>query len=65
MENLDEKNSPFGDLNGLVAAILDDVADQPVPQAEKTRLSEIRHAAAIGTATNDMIVDIIRLFPDR
>ncbi len=59
----DEKTCPFKDVNGLTAIFLDDVADRPVPQGSEARLAEIRQAIDEGTATVDMALEIIDLFP--
>ena len=54
---------PSDDINGLVAVFLEDIAGQPLPQAAEFRLAEIRQAVAEGRATDDMVLDIIRLVP--
>lgn len=63
MDTNNERTSPFTDINGMVAVILEDVAERPVPRGAKTRLAEIRQAVVKGIATVEMAVDIIRLYP--
>ena len=58
-----ERTSPFIDTNGLVAALLDDVANRPVPRGAKARLAEIQHAVAASSATVDMALDLLDIFP--
>ena len=58
-----ERTSPFIDTNGLVAALLDDVANQPVPCGAKARLAEIQQAVAASSATVDMALDLLDIFP--
>ena len=59
-----ERTSPFTDINGLVTAFLGDITHRPVPDGAKTRLTEIGKAVAEGSATVDMALDIINLFPN-
>ena len=51
-------------MNGVVAELVDDVADRPIPRGAKTRLRAIRQAVADEKATIDMALDIIDFFPD-
>ena len=64
MYNHSERTSPFTDINGVVAALLDDVAERPVPRGSKARLAEIRLAVAEGKACINMALDIIDIFPN-
>jgi len=64
MDRQSKNTFPSNDINGLIAVLLDDVADRPVPQGAQTRLAEIHQAVAEGRATDDMVIDIIRLFPN-
>jgi hypothetical protein len=57
-----KKASPFVDINGVVAAFLDDVAGRPAPRGVEARLSEIRQTVSEGTATLDMALEIIDMF---
>ena len=59
-----KKTEVFSDTNGLVAEFLDDIADRPVPRGAESTLAAIRHAVEAGTATTDMALKIIELFPN-
>jgi hypothetical protein len=59
-----ERTSPSVDSNFLVSLFLDGVGRRPVPLGAETRLEEIREAIAKKSATIDMAIDIIRLFPN-
>jgi hypothetical protein len=59
-----ERTSPAVDINFLVSLFLGGVAGRPVPLGAETRLEEIREAVAKKSATVDMAIDIIRLFPN-
>lgn len=63
MNSNEPRTSPFTDTNGMVAALLDDVAERPVPRGGKARLAEIRQAATEGKATLKMALDIVRMYP--
>ena len=56
-------NFPLKDSNELVAALLDAVAERPIPRQALNRIAEIRQAVTAGTATTAMALTIIRLFP--
>jgi hypothetical protein len=59
-----ERTSPAVDINFLVSLLLGGVAGRPVPLGAETRLEEICEAVAQKSATIDMAIDIIRLFPN-
>jgi len=63
MDNHSHAISQPAYINGLVAAILDDVVQPPVRREAMTRVIEIRRAVAEGSATIDMAIDIVALFP--
>jgi hypothetical protein len=63
MDANNERTSPFTGSNGLVAAFLDDVANQPVPRGAKARLAAIQQPVAASSATVDMALDLLDLFP--
>jgi len=51
------------DKSNLIVAFLHDMADRPVQKGKETRLAEIRQAAAQGYATDDMVIDVLRFYP--
>lgn len=59
-----ERSSPFTDINGLVADFLHDVGDRPIPHGAELQLAEIREAVAEGSATVEMALKIVELFPN-
>ena len=64
MDTGDSTPDVFTDINGLVAAFLDDIADRPVPVDAGPVLGEIRQAVAIGSANTAMALKLIELFPN-
>ena len=64
MDTGDSTPDVFTDINGLVAAFLDDIADRPVPVDAGPVLGEIRQAVANGSANTAMALKLIELFPN-
>jgi len=64
MDTSDHPPDVFSDINGLVSAFLDDIADRPIPKGAGKVLAEIRQAVAEGTATTAMAMMIIEQFPN-
>jgi hypothetical protein len=63
MDSSNSRSDVFTDINGLVAAFLDDIAGRPAPRGAEPTLAAIRRAVAAGTATTAMALAIIELFP--